>query len=299
MEPLQPRTLAPTKEAAVYYSDLPEPMQTFVDHDDRQGQVSPRWLTSVYGSLTFPAASADRPYVYANFVQGMDGIVSFQLPGAMSGGAVAGFNAQDQFLMAVLRAAADAVMVGAGTLRAEPEHRWIPEHIYPKAGARWAELRQFFGKQPDLINAFVTASGDIDLEAVVFHQPNIRCVVFTTTAGAAKIEERRAAHPTAALEVVVVGEDRVDLTEMLRRFRTEFGVEHLLVEGGPQLMGDFVAQGLMDGIFLTDAPQVIGTDGKRPTWAKGHPFAPDTAKWYELVSLKGWGDYVFRRYRRK
>ncbi|MDO8622124.1 MAG: dihydrofolate reductase family protein, partial [bacterium] len=229
--------------------------------------------------------------------QGMDGIVSFQLPGQASGGPVSGFNAQDQFLMGVLRAAADAVMVGAGTLRAEPEHCWTPEHIYPKAGPRWAELRRAFGKQPNLINAFVTASGDINLEAVVFRQPNIRCVVFTTTAGAERIAGMRAAHPGATLEVIVVGERTVDLPEMLRRFRTEFGVEHLLVEGGPQLMGDFLSQDLMDEVFLTIAPQVIGTDGNRPTFAKGKPFTPETARWWQLVSAKGWGDYLYTRYR--
>ncbi|MDP3771412.1 MAG: dihydrofolate reductase family protein [bacterium] len=277
---------------------LPEPMTTFVDRDDHRGRMLPAWLTGAYGGgFRFPDVPADRPRTFGNFVQGMDGIVSFQLPGQASGGPVSGFNAQDQFLMGVLRAAADAVMVGAGTLRAEPEHCWTPEHIYPKAGPRWAELRQMFGKQPNLINAFVTASGDINLEAVVFRQPNIRCVVFTTKSGAERIAGMRAAHPDATLEVIVVGERTVELPEMLRRFRTEFGVEHLLVEGGPQLMGDFLSQDLMDEIFLTIAPQVIGTDGNRPTFAKGKPFTPQTARWWQLVSAKGWGDYLYTRYR--
>lgn len=277
---------------------FPEPMTTFIDHDDHRGHVLPVWLTRAYGGgFHLPAAAADRPYLFGNFVQGMDGIVSFQLPGQASGGPVSGYNAQDQFLMGVLRAAADAVVVGAGTLRAEPEHRWTPEHIYPKAGMRWAELRRDLGKQPGLINAFVTASGDINLDAVVFRSPNIRCVVFTTAAGAERIAGMRTSHPDARLDVVVAGEKTVELPEMLRKFRVEFGVAHLLVEGGPQLMGDLLSQDLLDEIFLTIAPQVIGTDGTRPTFAKGKPFTPQTARWWQLVSTKGWGNYLYTRYR--
>ncbi|MBI4434510.1 dihydrofolate reductase family protein [Candidatus Uhrbacteria bacterium] len=282
---------------------FPSPMISYLDRDERHitKPPLPNWVTRAYGgNISFPDAQAERPYLFANFVQGMDGVVSFQLPGQASGGPVSGFNAQDQFLMAVLRAAADAVMVGAGTLRAEPEHRWIPEHIYPKGGqSLWTGLRKRFGKQPNPINAFVTASGDINLGAVVFQQSNIRCVVFTTKTGAERIAGMRAAHPDAKLEVIVVGDRTVDLPEMLRRFRTEFGVEHLLVEGGPQLMGDFLSQDLMDEVFLTIAPQVIGTDGNRPTFAKGKPFTPQTARWWKLVSAKGWGDYLYTRYRFK
>lgn len=280
---------------------LPEAITTYFDRDvTTYGKPLIPALAAAYGGdLRLPSAPHERPYIIANFVQGMDGIVSFHPPGPTSGGPVSGLNPQDQLLMAILRARADAVVVGAGTLRAEPEHRWTPEHIYPKAETLWKDLRWSIGKPPDLINAFVTNSGDISPEAVVFRQPNIRCVVFTTTRGAAKINAMRDAYPNARIEAIVVGEDRVDLTEMLRRFRTDLNVEHLLVEGGPQLMGDLVAQGFMDEIFLTDAPQIIGTDGKRPTWAKGHAFTPEEAKWYELVSLKGWGDYLFRRYRRR
>lgn len=281
---------------------FPAPMMTYFDRDDQgvaRGAALPKWVTQAYGGgLRFPDAPPDRPYTFANFVQGMDGVVSFQLPGQASGGPVSGFNPQDQFLMALLRAKADAVMVGAGTLRAEPEHVWTPEHIYPKGGhPMWGGLRRRLGKQPNLINSFVTASGDINLGAKVFRQSNLRCVVFTTATGAERIMSMRAAHPDAKLEVIVVGERTVNLSKMLWRFRTEFGVQHLLVEGGPQLMGDLLSQDLMNEVFLTVAPQVIGTDGDRPTFAKGRPFTPETARWWELVSLKGWGNYLYTRYR--
>lgn len=300
MSPSVSRPFATTKEATVDH-ELPEPMTTLIDRDDHRGLGVPAWLSKAYGGgFGFPDTPLDRPYTFGNFVQGMDGIVSFQLPGQASGGPVSGFNAQDQFLMGVLRAAADAVMVGAGTLRAEPEHVWTPEHIYPKAGPCWAELRSTFGKQPNLINAFVTASGDINLGSVVFRQPNVRCIVITAASGAAKIAGLRQANPDATFEVLMTtegGEHHVNFPEMLRRLRTDFGVEHLLVEGGPQLMGDFLSQDRMDEIFLTIAPQVIGTDGARPTFAKGKPFTPATARWWQLVSVKGWGNYLYNRYR--
>lgn len=263
--------------------------------------LTPKLERAYGGDLRFPELP-DRPYTFANFVMGADGIVSFQLPGQASGGEVSKFDPNDQLLMGILRAAADAVMVGAGTLRAEPRHLWIPEFIYPKAASEWRVYRERLGKKPMPFNMFVTASGNIDLGAAIFQRTDIPSVVFTARAGGMALRERLQPlwdrGQRNQVSVDVVGEKDVDLAEMMRNLRTTYDVRHLLVEGGPRFMGDLVAHGLMDEVFLTDAPQVIGTDGTRPTWAKGHAFTPETAPQLELLSLKdGWGGYVFRRYR--
>lgn len=303
MPPSPSRPLATTKEAAVETDMFPEfPFETHRDAGFTQGiSLTPKLQREYNGDLRFPEL-LDRPYTFANFVMGADGIVSFQLPGKASGGEVSMFNPHDQLLMGILRAAADAVMVGAGTLRAEPHHLWIPGFIYPKAASEWQAYRQKLGKKPMPFNMFVTASGNVDPSSAVFQRADIPSVVFTPQAGGAALRERLQPlwnrSQCNQVGIDIVGEGDVDLVEMMRKLRTTYGVQHLLVEGGPQLMGDLVAAGLMDEVFITDAPQVIGTDGKRPTWAKGHPFTPESAPKLELLSLKeGYGGYVFRRYR--
>ena len=59
----------------------------------------------------------ERPYIYSNFVISRDGRVSFNEPGHLGGGEVSGFNPHDRWLMALLRARADAIIMGDNTLR--------------------------------------------------------------------------------------------------------------------------------------------------------------------------------------
>src|SRR5215471_6092226 len=91
----------------------------------------PPELASVYGRLAFPP-HAGRPYVIGNFVTSLDGVTSLQVPGKAGGGPISGSNPYDHLVMGLLRAAADAVIVGAGTLRASPHHVWSAAYIYPE-----------------------------------------------------------------------------------------------------------------------------------------------------------------------
>ena len=282
---------------------FPAPLVTWLDRDAETTAGTPMTeeLQRAYGGdLRFPTLP-ERPYTFGNFVEGMDGVVSFQIPGRASGGEVSGFNAQDQLVMGILRAAADMVMVGAGTLRAEPHHRWIPEFIAPSMTAAWRAYRTALGKSATPMNAFVTNSGDIDLGSDVFQDAAITSVIGTSAAGARALTDRLrvlwSRNELTHVHVETVGEQSVDLAVMLGMLRTKYDVRHLLLEGGPTLMGDFVAAKLMDEVFLTDAPQIIGNDGKRPTWVRGHAFTPETAPWGELISVKRWESYLFRRYR--
>ena len=72
----------------------------------------------------------------------------------------------------------------------------------------------------------------------------------------------------------------------------------ILVEGGPQLLGDFFAEGLLDVLFLTLAPQIAGRDAstERPGLVEGHRFAPEHPLWGTLVSIKRGGSHLFLRY---
>jgi hypothetical protein len=81
----------------------------------------PEALAAFYdGGLVFSSQPNGRPLVIGNFVQTLDGIVSLKIPHQSGGGVISGGNEEDRFIMALLRACADAVMVATGTLMRIP-----------------------------------------------------------------------------------------------------------------------------------------------------------------------------------
>src|SRR5579871_1610664 len=104
-----------------------EPIRTlFTAESELVGPVLPEGLRTQYGGdLHFPPVPDGRPYVIANFGSTLDGVVSFNIPGQSGGALISGSNEGDRFIMGLLRASADAVMVGSGTLDAvSREHVW-------------------------------------------------------------------------------------------------------------------------------------------------------------------------------
>ena len=111
---------------------LPAPLAPFETlFDDTPGTdiPLPDALAALYGQLRLPAP-AGRPHVLGNFVTTLDGVVALDDP-ATGGGAISGYNRNDRALMGLLRAVADAVVVAAGTLRADARHLWTPAGISP------------------------------------------------------------------------------------------------------------------------------------------------------------------------
>jgi len=248
------------------------------------------------GDLDWPKPP-DRPYVIANFVETLDGVVSFGLPGRSGGGEISGFSAPDRFVMGLLRACADAVVFASGTLHGDAGHVRTPEFIYPEAAGLYAALRaQASPGRPLPLNVVVTGSGRIDLDEPTFHTPGLETVIVTTEGGRRALE---AEHGTAlrATQVRAVGPGEVVAPEAVTRLlHEEFGVSLLLHEGGPTLLGSFLAAGVMDELFLTVAPQVAGRDAAgRRALAEGTAFLPETAPWFGLETVKRAGDHLFLR----
>src|SRR6266487_4477323 len=93
------------------------PLETLFEVEHRSDLLPlPPELEVLFGRFKLPLHSR-RPYVIGNFVTTIDGVVSLNVPGHLSGGDISGFDAHDRVLMGLLRAIADAVIVGAGTLR--------------------------------------------------------------------------------------------------------------------------------------------------------------------------------------
>jgi len=112
-----------------------EPIRTLfaAQPTEPSGTALPEGLRARYdGNLSFPSAPEERPYCIANFVSTLDGVVSFNLPGQSEGTQISQSNEEDRFIMGMLRASADAIVVGSGTLQAAGPHGfWLPEAVYP------------------------------------------------------------------------------------------------------------------------------------------------------------------------
>src|SRR5687768_5894445 len=142
------------------------PLAGLDDHTTGPELPLPAELAAFYGALRLPAPP-DRPYLFANFVSTLDGVVSLGEPGT-GGDEISGGSRQDRAAMGLLRAAADMVIVGAGTLRAFPRHLWTAEAIYaPYAGA-FARLHTALGRSEPPITFVVSAGGDLDPALPVF-----------------------------------------------------------------------------------------------------------------------------------
>src|SRR5690348_14906704 len=207
--------------------------------DATAATTAPADLRRIYLDADRPAPP-DRPWVLANFVVSPDGSVA-------TGGRVGGLSSPaDQALFHLLRSAADVVLVGAGTVRAEGygPHRPTDEQRAWRAGAGFA---------PTTAMAVVSASLRLDLGSVLFTTAEARTVV-VAPAGSDEATRRRVAD---VADVVVAGEDAVDFAAALREFR-ERGSRVLLCEGGPMLLGELLDAGLVDELCLTLAPMLVG-----------------------------------------
>ena len=255
----------------------------------------PSQLRQLYGRLRFPPHGA-RPYVIGNFVSTLDGVVSLSLPGKSGGGPISGEFQQDRMVMGLLRAAADAVVVGAGTVRAVRNHVWAPDYVFPQLADEYAALRAELGKKGPPLNVIVTASGRLDFDKRVFQSGEVPVLIVTTVGGRDEISRR---HPPQSVQVAAIDGASSLTPQAILDAVTDVGDDDvILVEGGPQLIGDFFAGRRLDELFLTLAPQIAGRDGsvERPGLVSGRVFAPEDPLWGRLVGVKRGVSHLFLRY---
>lgn len=202
-------------------------------------------LDDLYLDLDFDEAPQERPHLYLDMVSSADGAASVGGRTRKLGGDA------DRIAFRRLREWCDLVLVGAGTVRAE---RYGPPGYDPTL----AERRTARGLAPVATIAVVTRSARLDPEDRLFSDPERRPVVLTCTSA----PRDRIDPLTEVADVRIAGDDEVDLRGALGDLRGA-GVGRVLCEGGPTLNARLIANGLVDEIFLTVSPQLVGTSPHR------------------------------------
>ncbi len=220
----------------------------------------------------------------------IDGVAT--LGGEVSAGSLlSAKHPGDRFLMALLRACADAVLLGAGTLRATPGHLWTPEHVYPPLADSFAGLRRSLGKGAEPRLVVLTSSGALD-----FSHPALQhgATIMTTAAGARALAGR----VPETCDVAPLGDgDEVDLARVVEELHNR-GQHSVLTEGGPHVMGRLIKAGLLDEAFVTISPVLAGRDGdERLGMVEGVELLPRAGVWTRLLSARRHAGYLFLRYR--
>jgi len=192
--------------------------------------------------------------------------------------------------MGLLRAYADAVVIGSGVLRASPRGTWRADAIYPPVAAEYAALRAELGLPPAPEIAVLTGSGSIDPEHPLLESG---ALVLTSTAGAARLT---AAVPEATTVLALADEETVDLRLVVDALRDR-GHRRILSEAGPHTFGGLLEAGLVDELFHTSSPLLVGDagPGSRYSLVEGADLVP-AATQARLLSVRRHGSHLFTRY---
>ncbi|MCF3124441.1 pyrimidine reductase family protein [Streptomyces arenae] len=276
------RRLFPVTDQTIDRTDTRTDTRTEDRTDDRRRNrtdeaVEREWgLDELADAYAYP--SGEVTWLRANMVSALDGAAQHD------GRSQPLSSDTDMRVFGTLRGLADVVVVGAETVRKEG---------YRPARAReaFAARRAAAGQTPAPAVAVVSASLDLDFSLPLFTAPLTPTLLVT---GAAAPAERIDAAAKAGAVVVVAGEGAVVEPERVAPALAERGLTRLLTEGGPRLLGQFVAAGALDELCLTVSPMLTAGDAQRiavgPALAVPEKFA--------LASVLEEDGFLFTRYRR-
>jgi riboflavin biosynthesis pyrimidine reductase len=271
-------------------------LRTLVETTRGRGLPLPPTLSRLYGTFRLPVPRSG-VLVFSNFVSTLDGVVSLQVKGHSGGGDISGFSGQDRMVMGLLRAAADAVIVGSGTLAADPEHLWTPQAICPELKDDYRRLTDAMAKPCAALNVIVSAGGTVNLRLPVFASEKVAAMIITTPRGAKRLH-RHKVPDSVQIRVIRRGSGEIPAAEILRAVGSAITGKRILVEGGPRLLATFYKERLVDEQFLSLAPQLSGreTGDARMSLVMGKTFAPRDPLWGRLTDARQGSRLLFLRY---
>jgi len=221
----------------------------------------------------------NRPHVGVNMAMSADGKTSTYRRESISLG-----SPSDRYLMDVLRAKADAVVIGARTLSSDG---WAIRVRHPDIRMQRVEQK----RTPHPLNVVLSTDLRIPARAEFFTYPETEKLVITTRRAPATRVERFG----RLAEVVVLPRERIRARDALRVL-ADRGAKRVLVEGGGTLNFSFFRENLVDEVYLTITPRILG-GATAPTPVDGRGFLKNSHVRLKLVSSSRNGDELFLRYR--
>jgi riboflavin biosynthesis pyrimidine reductase len=262
---------------------------------EARGGVLPADLGARYGAPLSIPLRVDRPTIVANFVSTLDGVVALDRIGSSGGREISGGFEPDRFVMGLLRATSDAVLVGAGTVRASRTNSWTPSDVHPASASAFATWRRELGlvaAAPTTV--IVTTSGALEARHIP-SDPETPVILATTGSGARRLRRL----PLAPhVEIAALSEaDSIPIGPLVS-FLDGHGFRLVVSEGGPSVFGELLAARVVDEIFLTIAPQLAGrsTASERLSLVEHVALTP-AAPWGRLQSVMRSNNHLFLRYR--
>ncbi|WP_322494912.1 RibD family protein [Chloroflexus sp.] len=267
------------------------PFTLLFEEEPNRGPGLPAELRAIYGGdWRLPAIPAHRPAVWTNFVISHDGRIAFNQPGWNGGNAISRNSRHDHWLMELVRARADAILVGAATLRAARRHRWEAGELVDWPA--FAALRASEERPPLPALVILSATGALPA-ATALTLP--RALFLITTAHGAE----RALATYSQLTCLVGADGQIDLPAAFATLRQHYGIRTLLSEGGGRTYGSLLFTQLIDEVFLTLSPIIVGNPSPpappRPSLVESVGFAPQHPPRLRLISLRRVGDMLFQR----
>jgi riboflavin-specific deaminase-like protein len=234
------------------------------------GPASVDKIVTAYRPFDHPRE--DRPFVAANMITTLDGRASVR-----GRSKDLGSDLDSEFLLK-LRRRFDAVMVGAGTIRAERYGRLVRD-------ARARAERERAGLSRDPLAVIVSGELNLPFDAPIFTEGAGRILVFTNS--------EEPAPETATSMSVRRFDEAISIDTVLLQLRNEHGIRAVLCEGGPHLFGQLEAADAVDDLFLTVSPELIGGEPS-PRILEGALVEPRRKRLEELLENEG---ELFARYR--
>jgi riboflavin-specific deaminase-like protein len=218
-------------------------------------------------------ARPDRPYVVANMISAADGRAT------LDGRTERISSATDRTLFHALRAQVDAVMVGTATIAIEgygalarrPEVR---------------ELRRALGLAESPVCVTATRSMELPADAPLFQDPDSHVIVLTNS-------DREPPPCRCRLTVERLPGDELDLVAGAKVLAERHGIRATLLEGGPTVLAAMLAVGLVDELFLSVSPMLVG--GGEPSVVEGT--ALEQPLRLGLMSVLEAESFLYLRYR--
>ena len=245
------------------------------------------------GPLRFPDSPS--PHLISNFVGTIDGVVSLGVHDGKDSSIISGRCWGDRFVMAMLRAAADVIIVGARTLEDSIGHQWTVHSLVPELTGELQEYRRMLGRTSDAAQLVVVSGSGRLSDHIALTNPAVPTTVFTTNAAAPIRQE----YPRVN-RVVVPGGGRIDGETLVGALVDTFEPRLVLCEGGSELLGTLAAANQVSEMFLTVAPRIAGRDDSHQRLAMIEGFAaePGALQEYALLSVRLDDGTLLLRYRR-